>query len=417
MDDERWLGALEDSYRDKFGIAKHEILNQQAFWSTVLKVVPGNTITFVPKNSQTDRSIAIEPSLNLYLQLGVDGYIRRRLKRWGVDLDDQQKNQELARRGSRDWSSEDPFVTLDLAAASDTVSTAVCYHLLPVPWYNYLMALRSPQGAVGDEIVSYEKISSMGNGYTFALESAIFTSIIYGVSRAAQGHFSQDEVSIYGDDLIVRKSISDKVVRMLNLCGFTVNSEKSFFEGPFRESCGADWFNGTPVRPVFLTTMPSTVMELWCDYNRIRRVLNLRLMEFEPQSCQLIARWIPPIFRKVTGPYSDTDFDSYMHVPTTLLRRRHSMLEFKRLVISAKHLRGDSFLFRKLMNSLRPVKEVTLPFSRYKWGGQVISTGGTCFAIIRNNAITASYASTYTDYWCTEYADAIPVWVGSPKLV
>ena len=120
--DERWLGALEDSYRARFNIPKHTILDQPLFWATVLKPVDGNKITFVRKNSQTDRSIAIEPSLNLYLQLGVDGYIRRRLKRWGVDLNCQKKNQRLAKVGSLEWSSPDSFITLDLAAASDTIS-------------------------------------------------------------------------------------------------------------------------------------------------------------------------------------------------------------------------------------------------------------------------------------------------------
>jgi hypothetical protein len=81
--DPRWLGALEDDYRRKYNIPMTAILNQRVFWQQVLYIVPGNRITFVPKNAKTERSIAIEPSMNLYLQLGVDGFFRRR-KNGGV---------------------------------------------------------------------------------------------------------------------------------------------------------------------------------------------------------------------------------------------------------------------------------------------------------------------------------------------
>jgi hypothetical protein len=84
--DWRWLGALEDDYRRRYGISPTLILDRQVFWDNVLNVVPGNRITFVPKSYETHRTIAIEPTMNLYLQLGVDGYFRRRLKRWMVDF-------------------------------------------------------------------------------------------------------------------------------------------------------------------------------------------------------------------------------------------------------------------------------------------------------------------------------------------
>jgi len=43
----------------------------------------------------------------------------------------------------------------------------------------------------------------------------------------------------------------------LDLLGFSVNASKSFSEGAFRESCGADWFYGQPVRPVFIRKLDS----------------------------------------------------------------------------------------------------------------------------------------------------------------
>lgn len=409
--DERWIGALEDDYRRKNGIEPWRILDQDAFWESVLKVVPGNRITFVPKNSRTDRSIAIEPCMNLYLQLGVDGFIRRRLKRWGVDLDSQEKNQELARLGSINWTGEDPFVTLDLASASDSISLELCRLLLPPQWYRYLIRLRSPVGVCDGEVFSYEKISSMGNGYTFALESAIFTAIVYGVEKTLKGHFSRDQVAIYGDDIIVRRSSSVLVVRMLNLCGFSLNPEKSFIEGPFRESCGADWFNGTSVRPVFLTSNPSTVMELWNDVNRLRRILSLRFMGFEFKVVSLIESWIPEYFHRYTGPCSDEDFDSYKHTPIPTVKYRNGLWKFKRLVAIPKRLKGDNFLFRKLMHTLRApgADQLPAPFKRKRFGGLTVAEAGSRFIVTKPGLVAVCDSSSPASYWQDEYTDLVPL--------
>lgn len=403
--DERWLGALEDDYRKVHGIEPWRILDRKVFWSNVLHVVPGNRIAFVPKNARTERSIAIEPCMNLYLQLGVDGYIRRRLKRWGIDLDDQTKNQELARVGSLNWDGEDPFATLDLAAASDSISLELCYRLLPPQWYTYLIRLRSPTGTYGDETFVFEKISSMGNGYTFALESAIFAAIVYGVEKTLHGTYDKDRVAVYGDDIIVRASSVPLVVRMLNLCGFSLNPEKSFISGPFRESCGADWFNGTPVRPVFLTSKPTTVMGLWCDSNRLRRILSLRFMGFEFESTKLIDSWIPPQFNDCVGPLSDEVFDSYRHHPAPTTRYRNGLWKFNCLVARPVQLKGDSFLFRKLMHTLRG-SGVPNPFQVTSWGGLRVDTGaGSRFTVTKRSSVTVSRSSSPASYWQDEYND------------
>lgn len=404
QNDPRWLGALEDDYRKVHGIEPWRILDQEVFWANVLKVVPGNRITFVPKNSLTDRSIAIEPCMNLYLQLGVDGYIRRRLKRWGVDLDDQTKNQRLAGLGSSQWRTEDPFVTLDLAAASDSISLELCRLLLPPQWYRYLIRLRSPVGVCNGEVFSYEKISSMGNGYTFALESAIFTAVCYAVEKELKGRFNREEVAVYGDDIIVRQSSSLLVIQMLNRFGFALNHEKSFIQGPFRESCGADWFNGTSVRPVFLSSNPRTVMEIWNDANRIRRILSLRFWSHESKVVSFIEKYIPEFLRDIQGPYSDNDFDSYKHVPIPTVRYKHGLWKFKRLVVTQKHLKGDSFLFRKLMHTLRSAGPSS-PHQIKTWGGAKVTDAGSRFIITKPSSVIIGYSSSPTSIWSDEYSD------------
>jgi hypothetical protein len=130
-------------------------------------------VTTVPKSSKTDRVIAIEPTGNIYLQTGVGGFFRRCLKRRGIDLDDQEINQGYAAK-----ALELALATLDLKAASDTVSVELVYELLPPDWAFALDALRShwalkPSG----ERVRLEKWSSMGNGFTFELETLIFWAL------------------------------------------------------------------------------------------------------------------------------------------------------------------------------------------------------------------------------------------------
>lgn len=404
--DERWRGALENSYRERYNIPKHMILDMKTFYANVITVVDGNRIAFVPKNAQTDRSIAIEPSLNLYLQLGVDGFIRRRLKRWDIDLDDQRKNSELARLGSRDWDWSNSFCTLDLKAASDSVSIKICEALLPRSWFSYLMKIRSPQGVLDGESIVYEKISSMGNGYTFALETAIFAAIVFGVQREFLGRFEPTECAIYGDDIIVRKSIVRQTVQALELAGFSINPEKSFMEGPFRESCGADWFMGKPVRPVFLECLPTSIMGLFNDYNRLQRVLSLRFMVEDSLCSALLYTWIPSFWRELTGPYSDEDFDSYRHVSTPSGRRLHCLWHWKRLVLIPRTRNGRDFLIRKLMHDLRGGPQITSFTSpRDKWRGGKLTSSGSRFAIPKQGLVKASVTSSVASEWRSEYAE------------
>lgn len=211
-----------------------------------VQLVHFNKIVTVPKTTMVDRTIAVEPLLNGYLQKGIDVFMRRRLKRIGVDLTDQSRNQRLAMFGSF-TEQNDPFVTIDLSLASDSISCALVRKLLPPDWYHFLDAIRSPAYKLqGSEVaVRYEKFVSMGNGFCFPLETLIFASVCKLYSLPA-------DFSVYGDDIVVRQSVAQKVIATLWSLGFRHNPDKTFLQGPFRESCGADWFAGRDIRPLTL---------------------------------------------------------------------------------------------------------------------------------------------------------------------
>lgn len=396
--DDRWIGALENDYRERFSIPKHVILDQGIFWSRVIKIVDGNRIAFVPKNARTERSIAIEPTINLFLQLGVDGFIRRRLKRWNVNLDSQDRNQELARLGSC-TDQLDPFVTIDLANASGTIARKLCKLISPQDWYDFLCDLRSPYGNLDGSRIEFEMMSSMGNGFTFALESAIFTAVIYAVMMVDLGHFAREEFAVFGDDLIVRQSLASHVIDVLTSCGFSVNEEKSFLTGCVRESCGTDWYQGKPIRPVFLEETPKVVDELFCDLNRLRRNLQLRFNLEEGKVLSFISKWIPKRFQELKGPFSDEDFSSYIHWPRPISPFKGWVYGYCRIVRKRVKTGGNKFLFRKLMHDLHPIP---VPVSKWDADGQLVGSGSR-FEISLRGRFTLSLNLSTVSHWQSEY--------------
>jgi hypothetical protein len=208
--------------------------------------VEGNSFGTVPKTMWTDRSIATEPLGNLFAQLSLGDMLRKRLLEvTGIDLTDQTHNQSLARLGSVDKS----LSTIDLSSASDTISGALIQLLFrgSLDWYELLTDTRSSRTHLGGlEWTTPWKFSSMGNGFTFPLESLVF----YAITKAAlQLCGITGTVSVYGDDIICPSAGYQYVTDALKFCGFTPNESKSFTGSqPFRESCGSDWWNGIDVR-------------------------------------------------------------------------------------------------------------------------------------------------------------------------
>lgn len=253
-----------------------DILPAMPAWHGYLKsegafceIVEGNKLVSVPKNYKTDRMIAIEPDWNMFLQKGIGGYIRRRLRKVGIDLSDQSANGELARLGSLDGS----YGTIDLSMASDTVSLELVRFLLPADWYDALEQCRSPIGFIaerGEQLVRYAKFSSMGNGYTFELETLIFWALSQSVTELMG--LRDHRILVYGDDIVVPTAAYENVIDVLGVAGFVPNRKKSFGEGPFRESCGKHYYGGTDVTPIYVREAVSRLDRLFLLHNNLYRL-------------------------------------------------------------------------------------------------------------------------------------------------
>jgi len=250
-------GAIKCYDPEKF----REIVNHKVEYTSC------NNISFVPKTAKTARTIAVEPLLNGYVQKGIDEEMRGLLRRVNIDLGNQTPNQMLAYAGS--LGGFNPYCTIDLSAASDSLATEVVRDLLPPEWFELLSSVRSPRYTLHGADYHYEKFCSMGNGFCFPLQSLIFASVCYAALQEVGENVRS--FSVYGDDIIVPQNVALLVIERLRDLGFKTNRDKTFVTGPFRESCGRDWFHGQDVRPVNLTKPLDSINRLCAFHNSTLR--------------------------------------------------------------------------------------------------------------------------------------------------
>lgn len=229
-----------------------------------LREVEGSVLFTVPKKSDIDRCACKEPDINMFLQKGVGSHIRRRLRKFGIDLNDQSVNREWAQAGSLCGD----LATLDLSSASDTISYQCVKLLLPDDWFEYLDDIRSKYIWVNGTLHRTEMFSSMGNGFTFELESLIFWALM---RTCAYFEGVRGVISVYGDDIIIPSGMYDMATWVLRFFGFTANLTKSFHTGPFRESCGGHYHNGHDITPFYLKRTPTHLTDVIRVANQLRR--------------------------------------------------------------------------------------------------------------------------------------------------
>lgn len=277
-------------------------------WDSI-RLVSGNNMTAVRKNADEHRLICKEPDLNMHMQKAVGDYIRNRLRAVGVDLNNQGLNQELARKGSVDNS----YDTIDLSSASDLMSRRLILEVLPQDWHDFLNQLRSPIGRFPDgRIMVWEKFSSMGNGFTFELESLIFWAISKACSLIAR---DSGDICVYGDDIIVSHAISHHVCEALEGFGFVVNTKKSHTKATyFRESCGAHWYKGVDVKPIYIKRPIDTLQRCCWLLNRLRNWAYCSVIKMcDPRifnTWRTVYRSNAPSLRLVSGGYDLSCSDS-----------------------------------------------------------------------------------------------------------
>lgn len=317
----------------------------RARYYSKVHIVSNNKLSYVLKDSKTHRVIGTEPLLSGFVQKGVDLVFRDNLKRVGIDLHYQKYNQQFAFLGSL-TDDENSFVTIDLKGASDSISIGAVKFSFPPSWYELLNAIRSVKYELDGKLTVYQKFCSMGNGFCFPLETLLFTACCHAAGCGVPGV----DFLVYGDDIIIRKKHVQETLQLLKLMGFSVNERKTFLEGPFRESCGADWFSGVDVRPFTLDFALDSVESIFKWLNLTRRS---QLCEDFFSGVRSFVMELIPSDRRFIRPYpgpEDSAIDScgneFMASPHVSFNRETRLWEWSELVHKAvldkdPHLCGD----------------------------------------------------------------------------
>ena len=297
----RGTGTIARKYQEGTDITEDAImhflrLTKSDVWAPRdFKLVQGNVMFTVPKTSQIDRCAAKEPDYNMFVQKAIGDYFRNRLKRKGINLNDQTLNQRLARQGSL----YNDLATIDLSSASDSISTQLVLLLLPEEWFNLLDDVRSKITYIDGQPHVNFMFSSMGNAFTFELESLIFWALTRACAFLTH---TRGKISVYGDDIICPVGLKDAVLSTFEFCGFRINLKKSFFEGTFRESCGKHWDKGVDVTPFYVKKVPVDVTD-WCLLlNSLRKWAHCTLGVCDPRYFDIWSLFSELVPEPVKGP-------------------------------------------------------------------------------------------------------------------
>jgi hypothetical protein len=315
-----FMGELSYSTTDYLLTLYRSALMETGFWAEAemrrfkkfgVTKVKGGKLFFAKKNAEISRTCCTEPTVNMLLQKALGAFVEYRLeKHFGINLSVQpDNNRELVRVGSLDGS----FGSIDLVSASDSIGLSLFNAIMEEGFTKALFQMSRCESAVlpdGSE-VELRMISTMGNGFTFPLQTVIFASAVKAVYQlmglpcsSPASHFG-----VFGDDIVVRREAYPFLCKMLEKLDFQVNVGKSFNTGPFRESCGHDYYTGVNIRGVYIRSL-ETPQEVCSAINRLNRwsaLSGIRLPRLQ--------RWLLNLVPKAPRvPPSEAD-EAGIHVP------------------------------------------------------------------------------------------------------
>lgn len=318
------------------------------------------SLSFVPKTRDVSRTICTEPVLNTFFQKGLCSVLEERLRAvYSLDFTIQPNlNRALARQGSISGS----HATIDLTSASDSVSVRLMKYF-PRPFQLVLSTLRTPRAFVpGNKSVQMWMVSTMGNAFTFPLETAIFTCVVHAVYDSysvrlpridrdviRQGKHT-DTWGVFGDDIVLPNYMFGRCITLLKLLGFRPNVDKSFCLGSFRESCGVEFYQGLDVRGVFIKRL-SGPADVYVAAN-----LLMRWSAKHNISLKTTVRYLLRSLSRVNLVPRAEDLSAGFHVPLCCIKRKTD--------------RNGSYLYQSYdpvprRVSLRPLVKGTVDRLRY----------------------------------------------------
>ena len=223
---------------------------------TPLPMVEGlervSEIVCVPKSMITNRTISKEPVSLQYFQQGILAWIVEMTKQHPVlsrhiSFEHQEYSADLARIGSIFGE----YATIDLSAASDSVSYHIVKRVFAGTWLlPFLVCTRSDSTRLpSGKVLPLAKFAPMGSAVCFPVETLIFAACC---ELAQENCGEHSYFRVFGDDIVISQCAVSNLLEILDSVGFKVNAEKSFWGTEllnFREACGGEYFNGYEVTP------------------------------------------------------------------------------------------------------------------------------------------------------------------------
>lgn len=285
-------GSVADSTKDKFQKYLHFATDNRTsylyqndkevidtilpFGGLVRSLERCSKLVFVPKNITKLRTISMEPVTLQYLQQGCmeslyDYFDSHRVLSKILQLKDQSQNQSFAYHGS----ITNDYATIDLSHASDSVNwnlTKALFARVP-QLLRWLVCTRSTHTLLPDGTkLALAKYAPMGSALCFPIESLIFAAIAeLSIRLAKEQALDRNSdtgvrsrytyLTVYGDDIILPTFAANKCIALLRLFGFTPNEDKSYLDGPFKESCGGNYFCGFDITPIKFAPSYDTAFE------------------------------------------------------------------------------------------------------------------------------------------------------------
>lgn len=237
-------------------------------------------VVLVPKDSRGPRLISAEPREFMYIQQGLMKAMVGAMESYPnvkaqVSTIDQSRNRWLACFASETGS----HASLDLKEASDRVSWWLVTKIFPEIWVECLGSCRSESTVLPTGVeIPLTKFAPMGSACCFPVEALCFWALANAAKKtwsesrfkamfsrstlarkrcSLPGLVSLDpaqaelnSVCVFGDDIIVPTHDVEVTIAVIEAVGLLVNRHKSYTQGPFRESCGGDYYRGIDVAPV-----------------------------------------------------------------------------------------------------------------------------------------------------------------------
>lgn len=300
-----------DSYKLFVGRKDFKFLCFKRMLSRITFVREASRFSSVRKNNEVDRPIDIQPLCNMLVQRRIGNGFRNLLLDLGIDLNHLATlhRQMIKNRG---------IATIDLKNASDSILLLLIKFLFPTNVYRLISDARLyfVEGPDGHYYVP-NKVSAMGNGFTFELMTVIL--------RALGLQFTPS-FSVFGDDIIIPNEYADQLISDLRAVGFLVNYEKSFINSPFRESCGGNYHDDFGYVESYDFEYPLSIHDC-ITLNNKAFALAAKYPQFKRLS-QLLLRAIPHALHGPANVIFDIDgrrgYDHPINLSTTFWSSRPS---------------------------------------------------------------------------------------------